>query len=92
MFEVNASSCRNGKRILAQLQEATQSHQVSKTSVGGSNTPVKLGKWIMAQLQEATQSHQVSKTSVGGSNTPVKLGNSLLLCLLNSLAANAANR
>ncbi|KAK3090730.1 hypothetical protein FSP39_014136 [Pinctada imbricata] len=44
VFEVNASSCRNGKRILAQLQEATQSHQVSKNSVGGSNTPVKIDK------------------------------------------------
>ncbi|CAH1793678.1 unnamed protein product [Owenia fusiformis] len=30
VFEVNASSCRNGKRVMSQLQEATQSHQVSK--------------------------------------------------------------
>ncbi|XP_060071807.1 ATPase family AAA domain-containing protein 5-like [Ylistrum balloti] len=37
VFEVNASSNRNGKRILAQLQEATQSHQVSR----GTDTPTK---------------------------------------------------
>ncbi|XP_033744529.1 ATPase family AAA domain-containing protein 5-like isoform X2 [Pecten maximus] len=37
VFEVNASSTRNGKRILAQLQEATQSHQVSR----GTDTPTK---------------------------------------------------
>ncbi|KAL3875830.1 hypothetical protein ACJMK2_033742 [Sinanodonta woodiana] len=29
VFEVNASSSRSGKKILSQLQEATQSHQVS---------------------------------------------------------------
>ncbi|CAI9738377.1 family AAA domain-containing 5-like isoform X2 [Octopus vulgaris] len=30
VFEVNASSVRSGKKILTRLQEATQSHQVSK--------------------------------------------------------------
>ena len=30
VFEVNASSSRQGRRILAQLQEATQSHQVAQ--------------------------------------------------------------
>ncbi|CAG2239315.1 unnamed protein product [Mytilus edulis] len=34
VFEVNASSIRNGKRILTQLQEATQSHRVSHKSCG----------------------------------------------------------
>lgn len=29
VFEVNSSSCRDGRYVLAQLQEATQSHQVS---------------------------------------------------------------
>lgn len=38
VHEVNASSSRNGKRILSQLQEATQSHQVSHQGCG---TPVK---------------------------------------------------
>ena len=33
VFEVNASSRRSGKHILAQLQEATQSHQVAKASM-----------------------------------------------------------
>ena len=33
VFEVNASSRRSGKQILAQLQEATLSHQVSKKNV-----------------------------------------------------------
>ena len=31
---MNASSSRNGKKILSQLQEATQSHQVSHQGVG----------------------------------------------------------
>ena len=35
---MNASSSRNGKKILSQLQEATQSHQVSHQGCG---TPVK---------------------------------------------------
>ena len=34
VHEVNASSSRNGKKILSQLQEATQSHQVSHQGVG----------------------------------------------------------
>ncbi|XP_052071004.1 ATPase family AAA domain-containing protein 5-like isoform X2 [Mytilus californianus] len=34
VFEVNASSIRNGKRILTQLQEATQSHRVSHNKHG----------------------------------------------------------
>ena len=34
VHEVNASSSRNGKRILSQLQEATQSHQVSHQGCG----------------------------------------------------------
>ncbi|KAH3864432.1 hypothetical protein DPMN_027450 [Dreissena polymorpha] len=38
VHEVNASSCRSGKQILSQLQEATQSHQVSSQ---GSHTPRK---------------------------------------------------
>ncbi|XP_061196703.1 ATPase family AAA domain-containing protein 5-like [Saccostrea echinata] len=42
VFEVNASSSRNGKRILAQLQEATQSQQVSKHQFSGTGTPKKL--------------------------------------------------
>ncbi|XP_062603770.1 ATPase family AAA domain-containing protein 5-like [Saccostrea cucullata] len=42
VFEVNASSSRNGKRILAQLQEATQSQQVSKHQFSGAGTPKKL--------------------------------------------------
>ena len=33
VFEVNASSKRAGKQILTQLQEATQSHQVSKKNL-----------------------------------------------------------
>jgi len=33
IFEVNAASQRSGRQILSQLQEATQSHQVSKHSV-----------------------------------------------------------
>jgi hypothetical protein len=32
---VNASSTRNGKRILSQLQEATQSHRVSQNKGEG---------------------------------------------------------
>ena len=35
---MNASSSRNGKKILSQLQEATQSHQVSHQGCG---TPIK---------------------------------------------------
>ena len=35
---MNASSCRSGKQVLSQLQEATQSHQVSSQ---GSHTPRK---------------------------------------------------
>ncbi|KAL4240609.1 ATPase AAA domain-containing protein 5 [Mactra antiquata] len=38
VHEVNTSSCRSGKQILSQLQEATQSHQVSSL---GSLTPRK---------------------------------------------------
>ncbi|XP_053392476.1 ATPase family AAA domain-containing protein 5-like [Mercenaria mercenaria] len=38
VHEVNASSCRSGKQILSQLQEATQSHQVSSQ---GNHTPRK---------------------------------------------------
>ena len=33
VFEVNASSQRSGRQVLAQLQEATQSHQVSKKNL-----------------------------------------------------------
>ncbi|XP_032823243.2 ATPase family AAA domain-containing protein 5 isoform X1 [Petromyzon marinus] len=35
VFEVNCSSQRSGRHILAQLREATQSHQVSKQRAGG---------------------------------------------------------
>lgn len=38
VHEVNASSCRSGKQVLSQLQEATQSHQVSSQ---GNHTPRK---------------------------------------------------
>ncbi|ESO85829.1 hypothetical protein LOTGIDRAFT_235779 [Lottia gigantea] len=34
VFEVNTSSSRNGKKILARLQEATQSHQVAQNKDG----------------------------------------------------------
>ena len=34
VFEVNASSSRQGRHILAQLQEATQSHQVAQKKDG----------------------------------------------------------
>lgn len=33
MLEVNAASNRNGKRILDELQEATQSHRVKRSSI-----------------------------------------------------------
>ncbi|KAJ8317885.1 hypothetical protein KUTeg_002976 [Tegillarca granosa] len=41
VFEVNASSSRNGKRILSQLQEATQSHQVANHKEKTVGTPSK---------------------------------------------------
>eukprot|EP00106_Octopus_bimaculoides_P004362 XP_014771804.1 PREDICTED: ATPase family AAA domain-containing protein 5-like [Octopus bimaculoides] len=39
VFEVNASSVRSGKKILTRLQEATQSHQVSKDKSDSTNLP-----------------------------------------------------
>ncbi|XP_064637850.1 ATPase family AAA domain-containing protein 5-like [Lineus longissimus] len=35
VFEVNSSSRRNGKQVMSQLLEATQSHHVSKANLGG---------------------------------------------------------
>ena len=46
VFEVNASCQRSGKQVLSRVQEATQSHQVSKK-----NLPDLLS--VMAKMSEA---------------------------------------
>ncbi|KAK3608231.1 hypothetical protein CHS0354_007245 [Potamilus streckersoni] len=57
VFEVNASSSRSGKKILSQLQEATQSHQVSHNKEIG--TPVK------SAIRAVNFSSEMSSKGVG---------------------------
>ncbi|XP_074649453.1 uncharacterized protein LOC141904712 isoform X1 [Tubulanus polymorphus] len=65
VFEVNASSRRNGKHILAQLQEATQSHHLSKHNHKSSvTTGAGRNPFIAAGLKTGPVSH--------GGNVPPK--------------------
>ena len=52
VFEVNASSRRSGRQMLAQLQEATQSHQVSKKNLDSMYTASMAteGRWLQVFL------------------------------------------
>ncbi|XP_041364172.1 ATPase family AAA domain-containing protein 5-like [Gigantopelta aegis] len=54
VIEVNASSSRNGKRILSQLQEATQSHQVAQSKEGTTN-------WTNITQTDSVQAFQKSQ-------------------------------
>jgi hypothetical protein len=38
VFEVNSSNQRDGKHVLTQLQEATQSHQVSRATLSATSS------------------------------------------------------
>ncbi|XP_069124963.1 ATPase family AAA domain-containing protein 5-like [Argopecten irradians] len=73
VFEVNASSTRNGKRILSQLQEATQSHQVSR----GTDTPTKCppSKLVSSTQPSAKVPSAFSSFFKQTSNSSNKTGN-----------------
>jgi hypothetical protein len=59
VLEINTSSNRTGKRILAELQEATQSHQVrsrSEHSSGGLGSSVKAKSTNSRKVKSSTYS------------------------------------
>ena len=64
---MNASSSRNGKKILSQLQEATQSHQVSQQGLG---TPVKNPATAMGSLTPKPAKMQTAFTNLFNKKKP----------------------
>lgn len=67
VFEVNASSSRQGRHILAQLQEATQSHQVAQKKDGViPSTPGDLGTSQCTDLLGKKELKKASTSAVPG--------------------------
>lgn len=67
IFEVNASSARSGKKILTQLQEATQSHQVSKDKTE-QTTNLGLTSNLTTQMKEPAKTTQKNITQTSFAN------------------------
>ncbi|XP_005101852.1 uncharacterized protein LOC101848052 [Aplysia californica] len=65
VFEVNASSLRSGKQLLSQLEEATQSHRVSRSKMATLQTPTSI-----SQLGKQEVENSEAKSSKKGKKTP----------------------